>query len=282
MFLTGEFSKISRVSKRLLQYYDEIGLLKPVRIDSQTGYRYYSARQLPRLNRILALKELGLTLEQIAGMLKADVSEEEIHDMLLIKKAELEQSLLQDMQRLRRIDARIQQNQLSDHGPEVVIKSVPPQLFLSIRATIPSAEELMKLVQLVQNVLPSKVDPRFLGPFAGVVYTDSFTTDNNDVELGYFLKKPIEHSISLTDQIVLQTRELPAVEKMATAVQTGSPDLVFIALGKIGMWIEANGYQISGPYREIGIEFPKSGIVEDEMVIEVQMPVEFALSNSGG
>jgi DNA-binding transcriptional MerR regulator len=58
MFRTGEFSNIARVSKRLLQYYDEIGLFKPARIDPQTGYRYYSAKQLPRLNRILALKDL--------------------------------------------------------------------------------------------------------------------------------------------------------------------------------------------------------------------------------
>jgi DNA-binding transcriptional MerR regulator len=62
MFLTWEFSQISRVSKRLLQYYDEIGLLKPARVDPHTGYRYYSAKQLPHLNRILALKDLGLTL----------------------------------------------------------------------------------------------------------------------------------------------------------------------------------------------------------------------------
>jgi len=108
MFLTGEFSKISRVSKRLWHYYDEIGLLKPAHIDPQTGYRYYSARQLPRLNRILALKELGLSLDHIAGMMQADVSDEEIHGMLLMKKAELEQMLLEDVQRLRRIEARLQ------------------------------------------------------------------------------------------------------------------------------------------------------------------------------
>ena len=65
MFLTGEFSKISRVSKRLLHHYDEIGLLKPAHIDPSTGYRYYSANQLSRLNRILALKDLGLSLEQM-------------------------------------------------------------------------------------------------------------------------------------------------------------------------------------------------------------------------
>src|SRR5215831_10380752 len=127
MFLIGEFSQISRVSKRLLQYYDEIGLLKPARVDPYTGYRYYSAMQLPRLNRILALKDLGLTLDHIAAMMQADVSDEEIHGMLLMKKAELEQTLQEDMHRLRRVEARIQQNRLTDEALDVVIKSIPTQ-----------------------------------------------------------------------------------------------------------------------------------------------------------
>jgi len=273
MFLTGEFSQISRVSRRLLHYYDEIGLLKPAHIDPHTGYRYYSARQLPRLNRILALKELGLTLDSIAGMMQADVSDEEIRGMLLMKKAELEQTLLEDMQRLRRIEARLQQNQRSDDALDVVVKSIPAQLFLSIRTRIPSPEEMLQLVEHVQRALPSRVDPRVLGPFAGIVYTDGFTLRNNDVEFGFLLKKPVEDPIALSEEYVLRMRELPAVQTMATAVQTGGPDLVFVALGRIGQWIEANGYRIAGPYREIGVELPGSAPF-DEMIVEVQMPIE--------
>ena len=273
MFLTGEFSQISRVSKRLLHYYDEIGLLKPAQIDPQTGYRYYSASQLPRLNRILALRDLGITLDHIAVMMQADVSDEEIHGMLLMKKAELEQTLQEDMHRLRGIEARIQQNRLADDALDVVVKSIPAQLFISIRAILPSPEEMLQLVQHVQSILPSMVDQRVLGPFAGIVYTDGFTLKNNDVEFGYLLKKPIEGPIVLSEDYILHMRELPAVQIMATAVQTGSPDLVFVALGRIGQWIEANGYCIAGPYREIGLELPSSG-THDEMIIEVQMPIE--------
>ncbi len=273
MFLTGEFSRIARVSKRLLHYYDEIGLLKPAHIDPQTGYRYYSAKQLPQLNRILALKDLGLALDHIARMMRADVSDEEIHGMLLMKKAEVEQTLLEEVQRLRRIEARLQQNQMSDDALDVVVKSIPAQLFLSIRAIIPSPEEILQLVQHVQRVLPSRVDQRVLGRFAGVVYTDGFTTRNNDVEFGYLLKKAVEDPIALSEEYVLRMRELPAVKTMATAVQTGGPDLVFIALGRIGQWIEANGYRIAGPYREIGVELPSTGTL-DEMIVEVQMPIE--------
>jgi len=273
MFLTGEFSQISRVSRRLLHYYDEIGLLKPAHIDPHTGYRYYSARQLPRLNRILALRDLGLTLDSIAGMMQADVSDEEIRGMLLLKKAEVEQTLLEEMQRLRRIEARLQQNQRSDDALDVVVKSIPAQLFLSIRALIPSPEKMLQLVEQVQRTLPSRVDPRVLGPFAGVVYTDGFALRNNDVEVGYLLKKPVDDPIALSEKYVLRMRELPAVQTMATAVQTGGPDLVFAALGRIAHWIEANGYRIAGPYREIGFELSGSALF-DELTVEVQMPLE--------
>jgi DNA-binding transcriptional MerR regulator len=273
MFRTGEFSSIARVSKRLLQYYDEIGLLKPAHTDPYTGYRYYSAKQLPRLNRILALKDLGLTLDQIAAMLEDAISDEAIHGMLLLKKAELEQALRDDLQRLRQIEARLQQNRLSDDAPDVVVTSIPAQLFLAIRATIPSPEEMLQLVQQVQRVIPLRVDPRVLGLFAAVVYTDGFALTNNDVEVGYLLKKPVEDPVVLSDEYVLRMRQLPAVETMATAVQTGGPDLVFMALGRIGHWIEANGYRMAGPYREIAIELPSSGTFDD-MVVEVQMPIE--------
>src|SRR5215813_6701695 len=107
MFTVGEFSQLAQVSKRLLRYYDEIGLLKPVRIDKFTGYRYYSAEQLPPLNRILALKELGLSLDQIRRMLSDKVSADEIQGMLLLKKAEAEQQLQEEQQRIRSIESRL-------------------------------------------------------------------------------------------------------------------------------------------------------------------------------
>jgi DNA-binding transcriptional MerR regulator len=273
MFRTGEFSHLARVSKRLLQFYDEIGLLKPARIDPHTGYRYYSARQLPELNRILVLKELGLSLDHIRKMLRAGISDEEIHGMLLLKKAEVEQTLLEEVQRLRRIEARLQHNQRSGTVPEVVVKSIPAQPFLSVRTTIPSPEEMLRLLHLLQRVLPTRLDQRLLGPLAGVIYTDEFRLQDNDVELGYLLKKAVQRPITLSETYVLRMGELPAGERMATAVQMGGPDVIFAALLSIGHWIEANGYQIAGPYREIGLELPASGRFDD-MVIEVQMPVE--------
>src|SRR5579871_4026523 len=139
MFRIGEFSLIAQVSGRLLRYYDEIGLLRPEFTDPQTGYRYYSASQLPRLNRILVLKELGLSLEQIAQFLEQGVSVDDIHEMLTLRKAEIERSLQEEAARLRMVESRLQQ--IDVHGqiqePDVVLKSVPAQQFLSIREVLP-------------------------------------------------------------------------------------------------------------------------------------------------
>src|SRR6201993_341766 len=114
MFRIGEFSKIAQVSGRLLRYYDEIGLLIPESIDPETGYRYYSARQLPQLNRILVLKELGLSLEQIARLLDQETSVDEIRGMLNLRKAQIAQSVEEESKRLRFVETRLQQ--IDTHG----------------------------------------------------------------------------------------------------------------------------------------------------------------------
>lgn len=96
MFQIGEFAQIAQVSGRQLRYYDQLGLLRPDRTDPQTGYRYYSARQLPRLNRILALQQLGLSLDQIGSFLEQEVSPAQLRGMLSMKRAQVEQSLRAD------------------------------------------------------------------------------------------------------------------------------------------------------------------------------------------
>src|ERR1700751_4337840 len=100
MFRIGEFAQIAQVSGRQLRFYDQLGLLRPARIDAQTGYRYYTVRQLPRLNSILALKELGLSLEQIGPLLEKEISAAELRGMLTMKRAQIERSLQEEEARL--------------------------------------------------------------------------------------------------------------------------------------------------------------------------------------
>ena len=108
MFKISDFSKLSRVSAKALRYYDELGLLEPAQIDRFTGYRYYSIDQLPRLNRTLrvALKDLGLALEQIARLLDKELPPDQLRGMLMLKQAELQQQADELQERLVRAARR--------------------------------------------------------------------------------------------------------------------------------------------------------------------------------
>ena len=112
----GDFSKISQVSVKTLRYYDEVGLLRPVEVDPFTGYRYYSAGQLPRLHRVLALKDLGFSLEQISRLLDDELSPAQIRGVLRMKQAELQQHIRDELARLARVEARLRQLELGADG----------------------------------------------------------------------------------------------------------------------------------------------------------------------
>ncbi len=68
MLKIGEFSKLSRVSIRMLRHYDDIGLLKPAEIDTFTGYRYYHEEQLFVIGRITSLKDITIKAFQGNGV----------------------------------------------------------------------------------------------------------------------------------------------------------------------------------------------------------------------
>src|SRR5215468_6863542 len=109
MFRVGEFAKLSQVSARMLRHYDELGLVKPARVDSFTGYRYYSTDQLARLNRLRALRDMGLSLEQIGQLLDNDITPEQIKGMLKLKEVELEQKITESQSQLVRVRAWLKQ-----------------------------------------------------------------------------------------------------------------------------------------------------------------------------
>src|SRR5512145_2409998 len=82
MFRIGEFSRIGSVTIDTLRHYDALGLLKPAEVDPFTGYRYYTAGQLQSLNQIIALKEVGFSLEEIARILRDNLTTDELRGML--------------------------------------------------------------------------------------------------------------------------------------------------------------------------------------------------------
>src|SRR6266852_5232646 len=117
MFRIGEFARLTQVTVKALRYYDEVGLLRPAAVDELTGYRFYSLDQVPRLNRILALKELGLSLDQIALLLQEPVSLSQLQAMQQDKHAELEARVREEHARLARVAARLRQMQQEEPLP---------------------------------------------------------------------------------------------------------------------------------------------------------------------
>lgn len=104
MYKIGELSKLCKLPVKTLRYYDSEGLLVPDMIDGFTGYRYYSAAKLADCNRIIALKELGFSLEEIRKYLIV-TSADDVMALIDAKREELTASLEQIMSQLRRLDA---------------------------------------------------------------------------------------------------------------------------------------------------------------------------------
>lgn len=271
MFKIGDFSKISQVSMRMLRHYDELGLLKPAHVDPFTGYRSYSADQLPRLNRILALKDLGLSLEEIGRLLDDDLPASELRGMLRLKQAELRQHVDEDQRRLARVESRIQQ--IEDEGAlpryETLLKPVKPQRVLSLREVAPSLHDMGDL--LFQALLAVRRSVRQSGHGIAVFYDAQFEHEHLDWEVGFTVGDDVTDPLPLGDGRELQVRELPAIDLVASTIYEGSYLGLHLGYSALGAWIEANGYQIQGPNREIFLH-----IAPDESerhVTEIQFPV---------
>ncbi len=274
MFRIGDFSKIAQVSGRLLRYYDEIGLLSPEFTDPQTGYRYYSARQLPRLNRILVLKELGLSLEQIARLVGDATSADELRGMLTLRKAQIEQTVQDELARLRVVEARLQQ--IEAHGyveePDVVLKSVPAQRYLSLRETLPDMDATRRLVESMVTIVPAVVGQHNLDYITVVVHSPVYEPDALDLEIGYLIVGKSPPSLRLSEERTLTLRELPAIDTVATLAHAGRIADSHQGYSALASWVEQHPWQTNGTGREVLVQLPQPD--GDGAVVELQMPVK--------
>lgn len=256
MIRIGDFSKLSQVSIKTLRYYDEMGLFKPINVDRFTGYRYYSASQLPRLNRILALRDLGLSLEQIALVLDEGVSPEQLRGMLRLKRAELQQHIAGEQARLARVEARLNTIDLEDTMPgyDVVIKQIEPQLVAGVRDTLASYPEVGRLFAEIYGHL-ARYGVNGLDLVGAAIWHDD------------------EYKSSDIDGGRVRVYELPAAT-MASVVHKDAYNTFNQAYEAIGRWIEANGYKIAGPNREIYLYCTQPVRQDDDSyVTEIQFPV---------
>jgi predicted transcriptional regulator YdeE/DNA-binding transcriptional MerR regulator len=287
MLKIGDFAKLARVSVKTLRHYDKLGLLKPAWVDRFTGYRYYALDQLPRLNRILALKDLRFSLEEVRRLLQDDVPAAEMRGMLRLKRAELERLVRTERSRLERVEARLrrieQEGQMPDH--EVVLKSVPPRTVVGIRRVIPGYHEVGRLFAELDEYLEHHgLATGALAPRIAVYYEVQGNEQGIDAEVAV----PVAAARAKPPAVV---HELPGVRSMACLVHQGGYDSLGDAYSAAMAWIEGNGFRVAGPTREVYLHEPDlwPGSAEprlratvrpaatgdaSQQIIDVQFPVQ--------
>ena len=256
MFTTGEFSKIARVTRRTLRHYRDIGLFEPVEVGADSGYHYYTMEQLPQLQRILALRELAFRLEQIQRLVGEAIDTREIRGMLQLRKAEIEQSMIEEQRRIRVIESRLQLLEQGVASYEVVVKSIAAAPYYSATFKCDSPKHGQATFVEVFRDLPQWVEPGVRVRFVSQMRSEAFEVEGIDLELGYALRQGAEVEPGTVSGLDFRMSELPPAPTAATILMSSTPDLWHVGTAAIGQWVESNDHRISDLPREVWHQHP--------------------------
>lgn len=271
MLNIGEFARLCQVSPRMLRHYDELDLLRPEAVDPTNGYRYYGVHQLERLHRIVALRDIGFGLEQIRQILTEQVSVEELRGMLRLRRAQIEQSVGEEQERLRRVGAHLRALEWRDamELEDVVIKHTQP-----VRAALASAGGLSHadigaafgrlLPQVIAHLDASGAKP---GISIGVYEDEGGTVAEGEIVL--------RAGFDVGDQEVPDTEMVHVVDlaviEVAAAVYRGADDGIMAAWEALVRWIDDSGYRLVGDCRELYHQWHDDD--PSSNVMELQQPI---------
>ena len=271
MVSIGEFARYGRVSVRMLRHYDAVGLLRPARVDRLTGYRSYDAGQLSRLNRIVALKDLGFTLVQVRSILDDKVGLEELHGMLRLRDAELRSQIASDAARLTQVRARLRIIETEGAMPadEVTLKPIPAVRVgeMTEHAASFAPESISPLIGPLYHELLCRLDDAGLTPTGPAI---AYYQDGADGEVVVHAAFPIAADSSSGGRHGFSIVDLPEIAQAATIVHRGSMDDVLTTVQTLARWIDANSYRSAGDNRELYLE---AGDDRNSWVTELQEPV---------
>lgn len=279
MFRIGDFSRLAQVTVRTLRLYDELGLLKPAHIDQFTDYRYYTIEQLPRLNRLLAFKDLGFSLEQIADLLNGHLGEDQLRQLLATRQAEIEGELAEARARLTRVAARLKQiEQEGRPSPyDVVLKTAEPVWVASVRGNVPKVELMSEIREERLKLLRARlaeagITPR--EPELFIYHNPEYTDTDIDMETATGIDPADARRLGSTGEVV--AREVPAAARAASVIHRGPLWDVPQAIIALLTWIGANGFVTAGPIHEYHLRWRELDLAEkdfENVTLEVQIPV---------
>ncbi|MEV8402093.1 MerR family transcriptional regulator [Streptomyces niveus] len=271
MFTIGDFARHGRVSARMLRHYDAIGLLRPAHTDSFSGYRHYTAAQLAQLNRVIALKDLGFTLQQVREILEDRVSPQELRGMLMLRRAELAAAMAANAATLAQVEARLRSIESEGHMPteDVVVKTVP-------------AVRVAELTSVAASYEPRDIGPVIVPLYeelfrrleaAGVAATGPGVARYEDAPEGngaVVVHAGVTVSADPAPGQDFEILDLPPIERAATIVHRGSMDTIMPTAQILARWIDTGDHRSAGYAREVNLECPAD---KDKWVTELQEPL---------
>lgn len=264
MFTVGEFSRICLVSVKTLHYYDKIGLLKPVKVDKFTGYRYYSREQMERMLLIQRLKRYGFSLDQIRDLLECD-SEATVFAKMLEQKEHLKMQVRQTERLIKEMSDHLQSfERIGDimgyqKGYKIELTQTPQRAVLACRQEMGVDEFGKYYSTLYERVPEERVTPN--GVVGAVYYDEEFDSESSDIELIVGIREKDK-----ADRIMESTL-------CAMTVHRGGYSSLSDAYGALVTWIDENGYESSGAPYDIYVKTGFDSLAMEEWETEVYFPV---------
>lgn len=140
MYKIGDFSNMSKTTIKTLRYYEKEGLLKPVYIDLNTGYRYYETSQLVELSKIVHLRQAGLSIKDIKNILDG----QDLIEVLKYRKKEIEKQLFNYNTELSKINYLLEGNMKN----KIFVKEIPSYIIYYSDGVI---SDFSKITEFVLN-----------------------------------------------------------------------------------------------------------------------------------
>lgn len=268
MLKIGEFSKLVRVSARMLRHYEQCGLLKPAEIDKFTGYRMYSAAQIPMLFHIVELRDMGFSIDEMLEILPRMNDAAYMRRMLAARSDKVTAAIAAEEGKLARISALSSKIDKEDLFMvyDVELKSLPAVQVMSLRGFVPAPEAESMLWDKIGEIVEASNATRGKGGYS-LYHDEEYRETDVDIEVCI----PVQ-VIDGTEEIPI-LKELPAIPHAATVRFSGSYTAYGKAMEKLMTWIETNGYAIDGDTRGHGVVLPDECASEEELLTELQVPV---------
>ena len=260
--LISEFARLGQVSVRMLRHYDAVGLLTPGRVDPVSGYRHYSADQLHRLNRIVALKDLGFGLEQVRPLLEDDLAPDELRGMLRLRRAQLAEEAAVVSVRMAAVETRLrmierEQTMSSDY----VVKTIPAVRLAGLTATLAPEELSEHIGPMFDSVGRALTEAG--ASLAIPIATYAEAENGMEVVVGY--------ACAGTPPDGIETIDLPEAPQAVCGVHLGPMVSIRESWQQLHRWVIDNRYTFAGPCRELYVKAESED--QADWGTELQQPV---------